>query len=113
MNRSTLRIIIAILTLITAAIHFYMGFRSLGDTLGILFLLNGVGYLALLAAFWLDIPKGRASLVRMALMAFAAVTFVAYFVVNRGFSFQNTIGLVTKLDELLLIVALYLYGRSK
>lgn len=112
MNRSTLRILIAVLTIITAAIHLSLGIGNLSDTLGILFILNGIGYLALLAAFWFDIPKGRAGLVRMLLMAFAAVTIVAYFVVNGSYSLQNPIGLITKLDELLLIVVLYLYGRN-
>lgn len=112
MNRSTLRILIALLTIVTAAIHLSLGIRNLSDTFGILFILNGIGYLALLAAFWLDIPKGRAGLVRMLLMAFAAVTIVAYFVVNGSYSLQNALGLITKLDELLLIVVLYLYGRS-
>lgn len=112
MNRSTLRIIIAILTVITAAIHLFLGVGMFSDMLGKLFILNAIGYLALLVAFWLDIPKGRAGLVRMLLMAFAAVTVIGYFVVNRGYSFQNPIGLVTKLDEIALIVVLYLYGRS-
>ncbi len=112
MNRSTLRLIIALLTVITAVIHLVLGIRDFSDMLGKLFVLNAIGYLALLAAFWLDIPKGRAGLVRMLLMAFAAVTLIAYFVFNGSHSFQSVPGMVTKLDELLLIVALYLYGRS-
>ncbi len=112
MNRSTLRLVIAILTIITAAIHLLLGVGMIGDMLGKLFILNAIGYLALLAAFWLDIPKGQVGLVRMVLMAFAAVTVIAYFVVNKGDSFSSLLGLITKLDELLLIVALYLYGRS-
>lgn len=112
MNRSTLRLVIAILTVITAAIHLVLGVRFLSDTLGILFILNAIGYLALLVAFWLDIPKGRAGLVRMLLMAFAAVTIVGYFAFNGSHSFQSAVGLITKLDELLLIVVLFLYGRS-
>lgn len=111
MNRSTLRLAIAILAIITAAIHLFLGIGMFGETLGKLFVLNAIGYVALLAAFWLDIPKGQAGLVRMLLMAFAAVTIVAYFVVNGGDSFASVVGLITKLDELLLIVALYLYGR--
>lgn len=112
MNRSTLRLVIALLTVITAAIHLFLGIGNFGDMLGKLFILNAIGYLTLLAAFWFDFPKGRAGLVRMLLMAFAAVTIIAFFVFNGAESFSSVIGLITKLDEVLLIVALYLYGRS-
>lgn len=113
MNRSTLRLAIAILALITAAIHLFLGVGMIGkDSLGPIFLLNALGYLVLLAALWLDIPKGQSRLVHWVFMAFAAVTIIAYFVVNGGYSFSNPIGLITKLDELLLIVALYLHLRG-
>ncbi|MCZ7668819.1 MAG: hypothetical protein M5U34_17265 [Chloroflexi bacterium] len=48
-----------------------------------LFLLNGVGYLALIIALYF-IPQlaGQRALIRWALLAFTAVTFVLYFAFN-------------------------------
>ncbi|MCO6453185.1 MAG: hypothetical protein J5I90_20560 [Caldilineales bacterium] len=57
MSRSTLRILIIIFTLITAAIHLLLGFNFFADTLGKLFVLNGLGYVILLAALLVDFPQ--------------------------------------------------------
>lgn len=108
MSRANLRLAIAVLTAITAVIHLFLGIGDLGNTLGILFLLNGLAYLALLAAFWFDIPQGQGRLVQWALIAFAAVTIVAYFAVNDA-PLNSVFGLVTKVDELLLIIATYMH----
>jgi hypothetical protein len=69
-----LQVGIVILTALTAVIHLYLGF-SYNDTL---FILNGIGYLVLLAALFLPIPFARdhRGLVRWALIGFAALTIV-------------------------------------
>ncbi|MBL8058841.1 MAG: hypothetical protein JNK29_19205 [Anaerolineales bacterium] len=116
MTVSTWRGAIAVLTLATAGIHFALVppmAQALGVGATVPFILNGVGYLTLLAAFWLRPPflAGREKLLHYAFMAFAAVTIVAYFAVNGAASFSNPIGLVDKVIELALIGALWQHLR--
>ncbi|MCX7852817.1 MAG: hypothetical protein N2383_08540 [Caldilineales bacterium] len=109
MNR--LRLAIVVLTVLTAVIHLGIGATTMGERLGQLLLLNGIGYLVLLAAFWLDIPKGQGRTVAWVLIAYAAVTIVAYFVSWGASGFTQPVGMLTKLIEVLLIVAVYLHLR--
>jgi hypothetical protein len=91
---------IFLLTLATAAIHLYLGL-SFGNTL---FVLNALGYLGLLAALQLPIPqlaRFRVA-VRWALVGYAALTIVLYFIDNPGM----TIGYVDKAIEVALIALL-------
>ncbi len=108
MNLQFLRGAIAVLTLVTAGIHLY-----LSQTAGVSFILNGLGYVALLIALLVRLPvlAGRERWVHYAYMAFAAVTIVAYFAVNGGESFSNMLGLFTKAVEVLLILALWQHLR--
>ena len=97
---------IFLLALGTAGIYLYMGL-SFGNTL---FVLNGLGYLGLLAALQLPVPqlarfRGAA---RWALMGYAALTIVLYFIDNPGM----TIGYVDKAIEVALI-ALLLAGAYR
>jgi hypothetical protein len=104
MSERNTRLIIAILTLITAAVHLIvLNLQGIHPE----FVLNGLGYLGLLGALWFRFPSGQQRLVHYAYMAFALVTIVAYFVVNmaNGFGF---LGLGTKAVEALLIVFLWL-----
>ena len=94
------------LTIVTALIHIVLGVMS-GGSFMIIFLLNGLGYLALLAGlYFLPQLAGQRSLVRWALLGFTAVTFVLYFVFNWPAVF-NPIGLVDKLIELVLMIQLW------
>ena len=91
---------IFLLALGTAAIHLYLGL-SFGNTL---FVLNGLGYLGLLAALQLPIPqlarfRGAA---RWALVGYTALTIVLYFIDNP----DMTIGYVDKAIEAALITLL-------
>ena len=100
---------IVILTVATAIIHLTL-VHSLMD---IAFILNGLGYLALLAALYLPIPffEGRHSLVRFALMGFAALTIIAWIAIG-----DKTwwLGYVAKAIEIVLIILLWLENqRSK
>ncbi len=104
-----LQVGIIVLTLATAFIHFTL-VHSLMD---IAFILNGLGYLALLAALYLPIPflVDRHSLVRYALMGFAALTIIAWIALG-----DKTwwLGYVAKTIEIVLIVLLWLENqRSK
>jgi hypothetical protein len=75
---------IFLLTLATAGIHLYLAltaFTYMGLNFGVtLFILNGLGYLGLLAALQLPIPQLARfrSAARWALVALAALTIVGY-----------------------------------
>ncbi len=94
---------IIVLTLTTAAIHLYLG--SLGLPM---FVLNGLGYLALLTALYAPIP-GLApykNLVRWALIGYTALTIVLWLFITGGAS--TTLGYADKVVELVLITLLLL-----
>lgn len=101
------KISIIILTVATAIIHIGLAFyaMSLGDTTTLaMFLLNGIGYLVLLAAYYLPLPIARdyPRLVRWAFIAFTAVTIIGWV----AFGSRNAIGYIDKLIEVALIVLL-------
>ncbi len=113
MSKTNLRWAVMILTVITAGIHLFLGATSLSDptlrTLSILWLLNVVGYLGLLAAVvgWVSfIPRDTAHYL---LIAYAAVTIVAWVVMG---SMTDKLAWVTKIDEVLLMVATFLHSRA-
>jgi hypothetical protein len=115
MNRSTLRVSIIVLAAITALVHLALGIGALaggeGGALDILFVLNGIGYFALLAALFLpNVPifANNRPLAHYLTILFAALTFVLYFVFN-GFSDFGPAAIVAKLAELLLIISTVLH----
>jgi hypothetical protein len=116
MSRSNLRVAIIVLTIITAVIHLGIGAGSLGTgdtTFGALFVLNGVGYLVLLAALftkYIPVLSGQNTLSHYLMIGFAAVTIIAFFAINR-LDISWVSGL-TKLDELLLIIVTYMHLRA-
>ena len=91
---------IFLLALATAVIHLYLGL-SFGNTL---FVLNGLGYLGLLAALQLPIPQlvRFRPIVRWVLVGYTTLTIVLYFVMAP----LTVIGLVDKAIEVALIVLL-------
>jgi hypothetical protein len=91
---SGLKIIIAILTLLTAGIHFTLLFPDF------LFILNGLAYLTLLAAYILPIPIARDNrgLVRWVYIGFTIVTIISWP--------AGALGYATKIVEVLLVLAL-------
>lgn len=103
-SRTTVTVIVGIgvflLALTTAGIHLYLGL-SFGNTL---FVLNGLGYLGLLAALQLPFPQlARFRLIaRWALVGYTVLTIVLYFIDNPGM----TIGYVDKTIEAALILLL-------
>lgn len=116
MNRSWLRTAIVVLTLATAAIHFY-----LVPDVGLMFVLNGLGYLALLVALlwppaflrsWL---AGRERWVHYAFIAYTAVTVLLWVAIGdkRFETFLGQIGWTDKIIEVLLIAALVLDLRQE
>ncbi len=95
------------LALLTALIHLFLGVQG-----GILiFILNGLGFIALVVGLYLlpQLANWRTH-IRWALVAYTAITIVAYFVVNQN-PLDSGIGLLTKAVEVILIVLLYLQTR--
>ena len=100
---------IFLLTLATASIHLYLAltaFAYMGLNFGVtLFILNGLGYLVLLAALQLPIPQLARfrSAARWALVAFAALTIVLFFLMAPEYTI---VGYVDKAIEVALIALL-------
>lgn len=108
----TLQYGIIALTVITALIHLVLGITFFPDFLGILFILNAIGYLVLLAGLYFvpQLAKRRGTF-RWLLLAFTAITFVLYFVFNWP-NIWGLGGLVDKAVELLLIILLLIDLRK-
>ena len=100
---------IFVLTVATAVIHLYLAFTAIGSmgfNFGVmLFILNGLGYLGLLAVLQLPIRQLARfrSAARWALIAFAALTIVLFFVMAPVYTI---IGYVDKAIEVALIALL-------
>lgn len=90
---------IVILTLTTAVIHFSLLFPDL------LFILNGAGFLVLLAAYIIPINyfRQKRSLIRIAFMAFTLVTIVAWVAIGDKSWPAGMLGYFTKAVELSLL----------
>ena len=107
--RRSLGVGIFLLTLATAVIHLYLALTAIGSmgfNFGVmLFILNGLGYLGLLAALQLPIRQLARfrSAARWALIAFAALTIVLFFVMAPEYTI---IGYVDKAIEVALIALL-------
>ena len=102
------------LTVLTAVnLHLVLGIGSPEPMFKVLFILNGLGYIVLLAALYFLSPfAANRSLIRWALLGFTAVTVILYFVFNGADAFSSVFGLVDKTIEVLLIILLFLDGRS-
>lgn len=103
--------IIVLLTLATAAIHLYLGASnwSTTPTLAALWALDGVGYIVILALLYFSGRTGRGrSTMRWILILYTLLTLILYFVINGSGAFSDTLGLITKAIEALLIILLFL-----
>lgn len=114
MSQKTLRAAILVLGLFTAVVHLIIlpvlgGFLPL-SALDYMFLLNGAGYIVLLVVFFTNptFDRGRTPLLHYAFMVYAFATIVAWFLLG---DMSDKLAWVTKLDEVLLIVALFLDMR--
>lgn len=100
-----LQVGIIILALATAVVHLVILNISLGS-LDLLFTLNGLGYLGLLALYFLPIPIARDNrvLVRWVFVAFTAVTVIAWIFIGQ----RSLLGYVDKAIEVVLIILLWM-----
>ncbi|HEX2728437.1 MAG TPA: hypothetical protein VHM16_01710 [Rubrobacteraceae bacterium] len=105
-NAGTFRIGIIVLTAATALIHLYLGL--LGFTL---FILNGLGYLTLLAALYLPVPQlaRYRNAARWVLVGYTALTIFLWILVGA----RTPIGYIDKLIEVALIALLILDARRR
>lgn len=93
------------LTLATAIIHFTLVFPS------VLFILNGLGFLALLAARYAPLPAlaPYRAWARWALLGYTALTVILWLIMG----LRAPIGYITKAVEVALIVLLLLEARRR
>lgn len=110
MSHSNLRTVILVTGLITALVHGVLLSIQLGEP-SVLFILNGIGYLALLAAFWFRpaFLANRSALLHYALIGYAALTILAWIPAGS----RTLTGFATKLDELILVYALFAHLRAE
>ncbi len=111
---SRIRAIIVVAGLFTGIVHLVVLNIGIFEEYGRpdpLFTLNGLGYLALLAAYFWKAPllEQRRRLVRWAFIAFTAVTILAWVAVGAR---EDILPYLTKLSEVVLIVALWMDGRA-
>jgi hypothetical protein len=104
MNRSVLRAAIVILGLATALIHLYLNIFY--GEFSVLFTLNGLGYLALLAALFLNVRfvANRRKLVHYLFIGYTVVTIVAWIAIGS----RDMVAYADKVIEVLLVIALAL-----
>ena len=101
----TSQITLIILTGITALIHFESAIQD--PDIRILFILNGLGYFALLAAFYLPMSQRFHNAVRWTFIAYTALTILLYFVwVAMSSEWTIPLGLIAKIVEAAMIVIL-------
>jgi hypothetical protein len=98
-----LRIGIIVLTLATAFIHLQLNFPDP------VFILNGLGYLALLAALYLPVPQlaRYQNALRLALIGYTALTIFLWILLGA----RTPIGYIDKIIEVALISILLLDAR--
>jgi hypothetical protein len=101
-----LQIGIILLALATAVVHLVILNISMGG-LDLLFTLNGLGYLGLLALYFLPIPIAREnrSPLRWVFLAFTAATIIAWILLNGQ---RSPLGFADKAIEVVLIVLLWM-----
>lgn len=98
---------IIVLALVAALVHLVV-LNMLMGKIDLLFTLNGLGYLALLAAYFLPQLRSMRGLVRWALIGYTLVTIAAWIFMGE----RDFIGYTTKLAEAGLIALLLIDARS-
>jgi hypothetical protein len=89
---------VVVLTLIAAIVHISLLFPDL------VFMLNGLGYLTLLAALYLPVPRlvPHRRVVRWALVGYATLTILAWVAIGE----RTLLGYSTTADEVALVILL-------
>ena len=105
-----LQVAIILLTVSTALIHLL---RFPGNIIDVALILNGLGYLALLAALYLPVPlfASRRGLMRYVLMGYAALTILAWIGMGDKKLATGYMGYIAQVIEIVLIVLLWLENQ--
>ena len=100
---TAIRVGVVLLTLIAAAVHLSLLFHDPA------FILNGLGYLTLLAALYLPFPQlvPYQRVVRWALIGYATLTILLWVAIGE----RSLLGYFTTADEVALVILLLLEGR--
>jgi hypothetical protein len=100
---TAIRIAVVLLTMIAAGVHLSLLFPDPG------FILNGLGYLTLLAALYLPIPRlaPYRRVVRWTLIGYATLMILLWVAIGE----RTLLGYSTTADEVALVVLLILEGR--
>lgn len=97
---------IIVLTILTAILHLALGI-GFGGAFGIIFGLNFLGYVALLAGrYFIPQLAGQRPLIHWAFIAYTVVTIVLYFVFNWP-DIWNPGGVIDKVIEIVLVILLW------
>jgi hypothetical protein len=98
-----IRISVVVLTLITAIVHLSLLFPDP------VFILNGLGYLTLLAALYLPIPRlvPHRQFLRWTLIGYATLTILAWVAIGE----RTLLGYSTMAEEVALVILLLIEGR--
>ena len=111
MKLTPIQIGIILLTVATALIHLVLAYSiavQLGAANSLMFVANGIGYLALVTALYMPQFKKWQGIIRWLLIAFTAVTIIGWVMIGA----RNTMAYIDKLIEVILIVLLFVEGRK-
>jgi hypothetical protein len=100
---TAIRVGVVLLTLIAAAVHLSLLFPDVA------FILNGLGYLTLLAALYLPIPRlvPYRRVARLTFIGYATLTILLWVAIGE----RSLLGYFTTADEVALILLLLVEGR--
>lgn len=105
------KVVIAMLTLITASVHLYLGVLQI-ESINFLFLLNGLGYLGLLTIFLAPQLKSFHRLIGWVFLGYTLLTIIMwYFMGGPREGVFDPFDVVTKAVEASLAVQLFLAIR--
>lgn len=101
------------LTLITAGAHLYLAIQP-DEELHFLFLLNGLGYIALFVALFMPMLKSFRNLIGWVFLGYTLLTIVLWFFMGSPREGEmDPFDVIVKAVELTLAVQLFLYSRGK
>jgi hypothetical protein len=100
---TAIRVGVVLLTLIAAAVHLSLLFPDVA------FILNGLGYLTLLAALYLPIPRlvPYRRIARLTFIGYATLTILLWVAIGE----RSLLGYFTTADEVALVLLLLVEGR--
>lgn len=110
---TTIAISIIMLTLTAAGAHFYLAAQP-DEELHFIFLLNGLGYLGLLAAFFLPLFKSLHRIIGWILFGYTLLTIIMWFILGGPKEGEwDPFDVTVKAVEITLAIQLFLINRKQ